>query len=126
MGIAITARQLDKTQPVPMWTQTHCLGVDCDNAPEVKAGVNYISKQKLKALQSTPYYMYGHYYAALVMYQTGPAEFERWYPSIRDILLARQADNGSFVTGSGKITYDTAIAALILSIPYGYVPAYQR
>jgi hypothetical protein len=96
------------------------------NASEVKAGVNYIGKQKLKALQSTPYYMYGHYYAALVMYQTGPAEFERWYPGIRDVLLARQADNGRFVTGSGKVTYDTALATLILSIPYGYVPAYQR
>jgi len=96
------------------------------DAPEVKSGVNYIKKEKFKVLQSTPYYMYGHYYAALVMYQAGPDEFEQWYPNIRDILLARQADNGSFITGSGKVTYDTALAALILSIPYGYVPAYQR
>lgn len=71
-------------------------------------------------------YMYGHYYAALVMYQAGPTEFERWYPGIRDILLARQSAEGSFVTGSTKIIYDTAIATIILSIPYGYMPAYQR
>ena len=94
--------------------------------PEVTSGVNYMNKLKLKAMQTTDHYMYGHYYAALVMYQAGPTEFERWYPGIRDILLARQSAEGSFVTGSTKTIYDTAIATIILSIPYGYMPAYQR
>jgi hypothetical protein len=69
--------------------------------------------------------MYAHYYAALVMYQAGSQDFKNWYPQIRDAMLSKQAANGSFAQG-GRNTYDTAIALIILSIPYGYVPAYQR
>lgn len=91
--------------------------------PEVKDGVRYLLQEAPRALKETEHYMYGHYYAALVMYQAGPQEFKGWYPRIRDIMLSRQDANGSF---GSRSTYDTATALIILSIPYGYVPAYQR
>ena len=90
---------------------------------EVKDGVRYLQKEGPKAVKNTDHYMYGHYYAALVMYQAGSQDFKNWYPQIRDVMLSRQASNGSF---GQRSTYDTAIALIILSIPYGYVPAYQR
>jgi len=92
---------------------------------EVKDGVRFLQKEAPAAMKETDHYMYGHYYAALVMYQAGSQEFKEWYPRIRDIMLSRQAANGSFGSG-GRSTYDTATALIILSIPYGYVPAYQR
>jgi squalene cyclase len=92
---------------------------------EVKDGVRYLQKEAPTAVKGTDHYMYGHYYAALVMYQAGSQEFKDWYPRIRDVMLSKQAANGSFAQG-GRSTYDTAIALIILSIPYGYVPAYQR
>ncbi|MEI8373219.1 MAG: prenyltransferase/squalene oxidase repeat-containing protein [Planctomycetota bacterium] len=92
---------------------------------EVKDGVRFLQKEAPEALKNADHYMYGHYYAALVMYQAGSQEFKDWYPRIRDIMLSRQAANGSFGSG-GRSAYDTATALIILSIPYGYVPAYQR
>ena len=92
---------------------------------EVKDGVRFLQKEAPAAMKETDHYMYGHYYAALVMYQAGSQEFKDWYPRIRDIMLSRQAPNGSFGSG-GRSAYDTATALIILSIPYGYVPAYQR
>ena len=32
----------------------------------------------------------------------------------------------SLLAKAGRSTYDTALSLIILSIPYGYVPAYQR
>ncbi|HUS48118.1 MAG TPA: prenyltransferase/squalene oxidase repeat-containing protein [Phycisphaerae bacterium] len=92
---------------------------------EVKDGVRYLQQEAPKAMKNTAHYMYGHYYASLVMYQAGSQDFKDWYPQIRDIMLSKQAADGSFAKG-GRSTYDTAIALIILSIPYGYVPAYQR
>ena len=92
---------------------------------EVKDGVRYLQQEAPKAIKNTAHYMYGQYYAALVMYQASSQDFKNWYPQIRDSLLSRQAANGGFGRG-GRSTYDTAIALIILSIPYGYVPAYQR
>ncbi len=94
--------------------------------PEVKSGVRYIMEQGPSVFEGTPHYMYGHYYAALVMYQAGAKEFEQWYPRIRDILIARQTADGNIFIGSNRYAYDTAFGTIILSIPYGYVPAYQR
>jgi hypothetical protein len=90
---------------------------------EVKEGVRYLQKEAPSALKNTDHYMYGQYYAALVMYQSSSQDFKTWYPQIRDILLGKQAAGGSF---GGRSVYDTAISLIILSIPYGYVPAYQR
>ena len=92
---------------------------------EVKDGVRYLQKEAAKAVKNTAHYMYGQYYAALVMYQASSQDFKNWYPQIRDSLISRQASNGCFSKG-GRGTYDTALSLIILSIPYGYVPAYQR
>ena len=93
-------------------------------AREVKEGVRYLQREGAAgAMRQTDHYMYGHYYAAMVMYQAGDQEFKKWYPQIRDILLKRQQKSGNF---GGRGAYDTAISLIILSIPYGYVPAYQR
>jgi hypothetical protein len=94
---------------------------------EVKDGVRYLQKEAPTATKKTAHYMYGQYYAALVMYQAGSQDFKNWYPQIRDSLLSKQTTTGSFaIAKGGRGTYDTALSLIILSIPYGYVPAYQR
>jgi hypothetical protein len=93
------------------------------DAREVKAGVKYLQNEAATAVKDTHHYMYGMYYASLCMYQAGPQEFKWWYPQIRDIMLSRQQKEGAF---GGRSAYDTSIALIILSMPYGYVPAYQR
>ena len=94
------------------------------DAPEVQGGIRYLEEEgRHGAFEKTSHYMYGHYYAALVMYQAGDEHFRRWYPQIRDILLSMQKKDGSWGHGNG---FDMGVPLIILSIPYGYVPAYQR
>ena len=88
---------------------------------EAKGGVRYLESLPADKFQKTEHYSYAHYYSALVMSMAGEEHFRAWYPQIRDALLARQAKDGSW--GS---SYNTAMSLIVLSIPYCYVPAYQR
>jgi len=90
-------------------------------SPEVKGGIHYLESLPADKFQKTEHFFYAHYYAALVMSMAGDEHFRAWYPQIRDALLARQVRDGSW----GSV-YNTNMALIILSIPYCYVPAYQR
>ncbi len=47
------------------------------------------------------YYEYGHYYAVQAMWHAGGDRWARWYPAIRDELIARQQQDGSWVSSFG-------------------------
>ncbi len=71
------------------------------------------------------YYLYGHYYAALAMWQAGGPSWDRWYPAIRDDLIARQRPDGSWVDLISP-ECATAMACLVLEMPNNYLPIFQR
>lgn len=73
------------------------------------------------------FYWYGHYYATQALYVIGGDAWSWYYPSIREEVLAAQRPDGSFpcATGPGS-AYSTAVGAVILSLPYGYLPIFQR
>ena len=56
------------------------------------------------------YYEYGHYYAVQAMWQAGGDRWARWYPAIRDELISRQQEDGSWVSSFGP-EYATAMSA---------------
>ncbi len=89
---------------------------------EVKAGIHYLESLPAEKFNNCDFYAYAHYYAALVMSMAGEDHFRAWYPQIRNVLLARQAKSGSWADRP----YETSMALIVLSIPYCYVPAYQR
>src|SRR5262249_15283272 len=37
MGVAVPGRELDQAQPVAIWVEPHCLGVDGDDRPKADA-----------------------------------------------------------------------------------------
>jgi hypothetical protein len=88
---------------------------------EAIGGVRYLESLPAEKFKNCDFFFYGHYYAALVMSMAGDDHFRAWYPKIRDALLARQG-----ATGDWHGALDTPIAIIILSIPYSYVPAYQK
>ena len=71
------------------------------------------------------YYFYGHYYAALAMWQAGGASWDRWYPAVRDDLIGRQRSDGSWIDPISA-EFATAMACLILQMPNNYLPIFQR
>jgi len=70
---------------------------------------------------------YCHLYAAQAFYMAGDEYWDEYFPSTRDQLLKQQdKQDGSWNgDGIGK-TYGTAIALIILQLPYKYLPVYQR
>jgi hypothetical protein len=76
-------------------------------------------------LRRESYAEYGHYYAAQAMWQAGGDRWGRWYPAVRDELIARQQQDGSWVSNFGP-EYATAMSAIVLQMPENQLPIFQR
>jgi hypothetical protein len=94
---------------------------------EIERGLSYLERfpPREGPAAADGYFMYGHYYASQAMYQAGGARWERWYTSIRDVLLKRQQADGSWPDSTGA-EYGTAMAAIVLQMPDSSVPIFQR
>jgi hypothetical protein len=95
--------------------------------PEIGKAVPYLMQflPQPGAVRHETYYFYGHYYAALAFWQAGGESWNRWYPAIRDDLIGRQRSDGSWVDPISS-EFATAMACLILQMPNGYLPIFQR
>ena len=70
-------------------------------------------------------YFYGNYYAAQAMFQAGGDRWARWFSQTRDEITALQRPDGMWVDAVDS-AYATAMACLILQVPYRYLPIFQR
>lgn len=68
---------------------------------------------------------YANLYAAQTFYQDGGGLWAEWYPRIREHLISKQRSDGSWESRFGD-EYATAMALLILEVPLGYLPMFQR
>jgi len=94
---------------------------------DLERGLNYIMENlpRGNVLNRESHYFYGHYYAVQAMWHAGGDRWRTWYPAIRDELIARQREDGSW---SDQICpeYGAAMAAIILQMPTNYLPIFQR
>ena len=79
-------------------------------------------------LDRESHYFYGHYYAVQAMWHAGGKYWPRWYPAIRDELVSRQGNDGSWISPDDLDSpeYGTAMAAIILQLPNNQLPIFQR
>ncbi|MGI9015146.1 MAG: prenyltransferase/squalene oxidase repeat-containing protein [Phycisphaerales bacterium] len=75
---------------------------------------------------SEAHFYYGHYYAVQAMYLAGGEYWEQWWPAIRDDLIRRQANNGSWTDHSAGAAYASAMSLIILQMPKRYLPIFQK
>jgi len=69
---------------------------------------------------------YAHLYAAQGFYMAGDEYWDAYFPATRDQLLGMQSPDGSWNgDGIGQV-YGTAIAAIILQLPFKFLPVFQR
>jgi hypothetical protein len=69
---------------------------------------------------------YAHLYAAQGFYMAGDQYWDAYFPNTRDQLIAMQGGEGQWSgDGIGEI-YGTSIAAIILQLPFKYLPIFQR
>jgi hypothetical protein len=78
-----------------------------------------------KGSSNTGYFFYGHYYAVQAMWHAGGEHWQKWYPAIRDTLLARQTGDGSFADAEVCPEFGTAMACIILQMPNNYLPIFS-
>jgi hypothetical protein len=82
------------------------------------------------------YFYYFHYYAMQAHYQAGGKHWNNWHPRIRELLLSKQNEDGSWdvpagtaeaegTVGPNKV-YWTAMSSLVLDVYMHFLPAYQR
>jgi hypothetical protein len=101
-------------------------------AKEVSEGVEYLMTYKPVGTkeQSKEHYFYGLYYSSMGIYQSqsagewGRRAWNAFYPAITRSLIAEQQPDGHW-NGSFE-QYATAMAILVLDIPFRYLPIYQR
>ena len=93
---------------------------------QIDAGLAYIERfTPGRGVQAeTPHYYYGHYYAVQATFLAGGDHWGKWYPSIRDELIARQNPDGSW-TGEVSSEYCTAMALIVLQMPNRYLPVFS-
>lgn len=72
------------------------------------------------------HWSYAHLYLAQVMYLRGGEDWGEYYPKIRETLLAAQQADGSWEGDAVGNVYGTAIALIILQLPYNNLPIMQR
>ena len=97
------------------------------DGPAIENGLTYLmeSLPRGNILARDSHYFYGHYYAVQAMWHAGGDRWRQWYPSVRDELLARQRDDGSWLDSICP-EYGTAMACIILQMPTNYLPIFQR
>jgi hypothetical protein len=95
---------------------------------EITRGLDYLAQFRPQqgVMRHEQYYEYGHYYAVQAMWQAGGERWARWYPALRDELIARQRSDGSWTSGDEGSEYATAMCLIILQMPENQLPIFQR
>jgi prenyltransferase beta subunit len=93
---------------------------------EIEDGLEYLMQHLPRddSFNRESHYFYGHYYAVQAMWHAGGDRWRQWYPAIRDALLARQRDDGSWLDQISS-EYGTAMACIVLQMPNNYLPIFQ-
>lgn len=104
-------------------------------ANEVTEGIDYIMQfapvgEKKPGPDEEVWFFYGIYYCTMGLYQgqalgaVGRKQWQKFYPAVVRELCARQKPDGKW--DGPYDPYPTAMSILCLTIPYRYLPIYQR
>lgn len=77
-------------------------------------------------LKNREAFVYGCFYASIAMYACGDEFFIPWYKKSAQVLKELQRKDGEFADKKDNVVYPTAMAAIVLQAPYGYLPIYER
>ncbi|MFP4434005.1 MAG: prenyltransferase/squalene oxidase repeat-containing protein [Phycisphaerae bacterium] len=137
-GICYSARSRGSSRPAISAAAVACFysaglydrqtGGSGPEAEMVEKLVRYV-KQNVSVSQGgrySGYYFYTHMYMSQAMYMRGGKDWQNYYPAMAKKLRGMQAPDGSWNGDNIGTTYGTAIASMILQLPYGYLPVVQR
>jgi hypothetical protein len=83
-------------------------------------------KKRCQPGSSHGHFFYTQLFMAQAMYQRAGADWDKYFPIVRERLIKMQGRNGEWNGDSVGRIYGTSIALMILQLPYGYLPIAQR
>ena len=96
---------------------------------EARKSIAYMRKMMTGRVRSyrglTSFDHYTTLYLGQGLFQAGDPDWSKHYPKLRDELIKRQSHDGSWSSNYGP-AFGTACYALVLAIPYQYLPTFQR
>jgi hypothetical protein len=95
---------------------------------EIQKGLKFLMDHQPRGevFRYEAFYFYGHYYAVQAMWHAGGHHWRQWYPAIRDEMLVRQIQDGSWGDNTVNSEYGTSMACIVLQMPNNYLPIFQR
>jgi hypothetical protein len=101
------------------------------DSPIIRDALDYMDRELVSFDDANDYghyfFYYGHYYAVQAYYITGGNQWRRYFTEVKGRLLDMQRSDGSWPNETGPgAEFGTAVATLILQIPYQYLPIFQR
>lgn len=95
--------------------------------PEVQAAFRWLAPYFPAGQRRLPgHVLYGQFYMLQAAYQDGPERFRAWYPRFRDRFLKAQRKDGAFDAPAIGELYGSAMALLLLQLPYHFLPMLLR
>ncbi|MGE3854955.1 MAG: prenyltransferase/squalene oxidase repeat-containing protein, partial [Planctomycetota bacterium] len=72
------------------------------------------------------HYWYTHFYLAQAYYQASAQDWDKYFPSMRDQIVGSQLPGGRWPNRDVGSLFSSAVALIILQLPYQNLPVYQR
>lgn len=94
--------------------------------PLAEKSLQYSQKHISITSDNTGHHFYTHLYLAQALYQRGGKDWDEYYSKMSAWLLRQQKKDGSWDGDGVGTTYGTAIALIILQLPYALAPILQR
>ncbi|HEY4329539.1 MAG TPA: prenyltransferase/squalene oxidase repeat-containing protein [Phycisphaerae bacterium] len=95
------------------------------DAPEVRAGGDFLLHAQ-DVTSGDGHYYYTVYYCSQAAWQLGGTYWAALNNTISASIRSKQRGDGSWGGGESSDAYCTAMAILALTVPYRYLPIYQR
>ena len=88
--------------------------------------VREYQRYSVEDLSARPYLLFGSFFAGLAMYSSGYEMWQPWYAKMVEIVAHGQGKEGDIRDQAGNKVYTTALAAIILQAPNGYLSIFVQ
>jgi len=97
-----------------------------DDEPFVERALRYVKQHVSATGNTTGHHFYTQLYFAQALYQNGGGDWDSYYAEMSAWLVRNQRKDGAWEGDRVGTVYGTAIALIVLQLPYALVPIYQR
>ncbi len=127
-GIRYALRQRSGSSRIPITAAAVCCWFNAGAYTDAHAlkALAFCKEQMRPRVALRGHDYYGHLYFAQALYVSSDPYWNKYFPQRRDFILSQQLPDGSwFGDGVGDV-YGTAIALVILQLPYNQLPIMQQ